>query len=96
MQKYGDSYLKKYQSKSRKIFNSSKESENKKDNSRSSCYNYGKTGHHKPEYPMKKKNNEKGHHKRSSKSRREYVAWESERDSSSDEISTSSEESTFK
>lgn len=42
---------------------------------------------------MKKKYVEKGHHKISSKSRRVYIAWERESESSSDESSTSSEES---
>lgn len=44
---------------------------------------------------MKKKDNEKGLHKRSSISKRAYVAWKSESDSSSGESSTSSEESTL-
>lgn len=43
---------------------------------------------------MTKKDKEIGHHKNSSKSRRGYVACESESDSSGDEISTSSVEST--
>ena len=42
---------------------------------------------------MIKKDKEKGHHKKSSKSWRAYVIWESESDSSSDESSDSSVES---
>lgn len=42
---------------------------------------------------MIKKGKEKGHHKKPNKSRRAYVAWESESDCSSDESSSSSVES---
>ncbi|XP_050896378.1 uncharacterized protein LOC127103141 [Lathyrus oleraceus] len=71
-----------------------KECENKKCNPRSLCYNYGKEGHYRSECPMKKKHNEKGHHKKSRKFRRAYVACENESDALSDKSSTSSEEST--
>jgi hypothetical protein len=74
----------------RRISNSSKEDENKKGKLISSCYNYGKAGHYRSEHPMIKKDKEKGHHKKSSKSRRVYVTWESESDSSSNEILSSS------
>lgn len=43
---------------------------------------------------MIKKDKEKGHHKKSSKSRRAYNDWESESDSLSDESSSLSDEST--
>ncbi|XP_050902541.1 uncharacterized protein LOC127114361 [Lathyrus oleraceus] len=78
----------------RRLSNSSKEDENKKGKLRSSCYNCGKVSHYRPDCPMIKKDKEKGHHKKYSKSRRVYVAWESESDSSSDESSISSVEST--
>lgn len=45
--------------------------------------------------PIKKKYNEKGHHKRSSKSIKTYVAWKSDNDSSIYESSTSNEESAW-
>ena len=77
----------------RRLSNSSKEDENKKGKIRISCYNCGNVGHYRPNCPLIKKDKEKGHHKKSSKSRRAYIAWESESDSSSDESSSSSDES---
>lgn len=88
--KHGDKYSEKNKTKSKRLFNSLEEDENKKSKPRSSYYNYGKVGHYRPEFPMKKK----GHHKKSRKSRRAHVAWERESDSSSDESSSSSVEST--
>jgi hypothetical protein len=73
--------------------NSSKEDEKKKSKGRSTCYNCGKEGHIRPECPKIMKEKERGHHKRSNKSRRAYVAWESESGSSSGESSSSSNES---
>lgn len=68
MWKHGDKYSDKNQSKSRRLSNSSKEDESKKGKPRSSCYNYGKTGHYRSGCPMIKKDKDKGHHKKSSKS----------------------------
>lgn len=87
--KHSDKNLTKF----RRLDKSSKEYENKKDKFRSSCYNNGEFCHYRPKYPKIKKYKEKGHHKKSSKSGRAYVAWERVSDSSSDESSTSSVES---
>lgn len=77
MWKQGNKYSEKNHSKSRRLLNSSKEDENKKGRIRSSCYNCWQAGHYRPECPKIKKENKKDHHKRSRKSRRVYVAWES-------------------
>lgn len=74
----------------RRLSNFSKEDDNKKGKLRSSCYNCGKAGHYSSDYSFIKKDKEKGHHKKSSKSRRAYIAWESGSDYSSDESSSSS------
>lgn len=93
MWKHGDKYSEKNQSKSRRLSNFSKEDENKKGNPRSLCYNRGKASHYRPKYPMSKKDlKKKYHHKKSSKSRRVYVAWESKSDYSRDESSNLSVE----
>lgn len=68
----------------RRVAKASREYENKKGKFRSSCYDYGEFGHYRPECPMIKKDKDKGHHKRPSKSRKAYVSWESASDSSSD------------
>lgn len=91
--KHEDKYSEKNQSKFRRLSNTSRKYENKKVKLRSSCYNYGKEGHYRLECPMKNKDKEKGRHKKYSKPKRAYVAWERESDSSSDESSTSSVES---
>lgn len=73
--------------------NSSKKYDNKKSKHRGSCYYYGKVGDYKPNCPLIMKDKEKGHHKKYSKSRRAYIAWESQCVSSSNESSSSSDES---
>ncbi|XP_050919337.1 uncharacterized protein LOC127136866 [Lathyrus oleraceus] len=57
----------------------SNQEERKATKSRGLCYNCGKADHYKPDYPLLKKDKGKDkHHKKSSKDRRAYIAWESD------------------
>ncbi|XP_050896005.1 uncharacterized protein LOC127102702 [Lathyrus oleraceus] len=80
-------------SKFRRESKSSQYAENIKDKFISSCYNFGEIDHYRTKCTIIKKDKERGHHKKSSTSRRSYVACASVSDSSSDESFTSSVES---
>ncbi|XP_050915618.1 uncharacterized protein LOC127130693 [Lathyrus oleraceus] len=72
--------------------NTSREDENKKQKSKGSCYNCGRAGYYKPDFSLLKKYKGKGHHKKSNKPKRAYIAWESGSESSSEGCSSESDE----
>ncbi|XP_050897150.1 uncharacterized protein LOC127103967 [Lathyrus oleraceus] len=62
----------------------SNQEESKTTKSRGSCYNCENSGHYKPDCPLLKKDKVKNkRHKKSSKARRAYIAWESDSEPSS-------------
>lgn len=66
--------------------------ENKKGKSKSSCFNCGKPEHYKSDCPQLNKDKGKGRYKKSRKTRRAYIAWESDSEISSEDSSSESDE----
>ncbi|XP_058721912.1 uncharacterized protein LOC131593431 [Vicia villosa] len=73
----------------RKQSNKFKQDDNNKGKIKGPCFNCGKVGHYKPNCPYLEKEKEKNQSKGHNKSRRAYIAWESD---SSSEVSSSDEE----
>src|SRR3954462_3113543 len=67
----------------RKQSNKFKQDDNNKGKIKGPCFNCGKAGHYKPDYPYLKKEKEKNQSKGHSKSKRAYIAWESDSSSES-------------
>src|SRR4051812_39401699 len=74
----------------RKQSNKFKQDDNNKGKIKGPCFNCGKAGHYKPDCPYLKKEKEKNQSKLHNKSKRGYIAWES--DSSSESSSSDEEE----
>src|SRR4051812_39987236 len=83
--KHSDKDLINYRRQSNKF----KQDENNKGKIKGLCFNFGKAGHYKPDCPYLKKEKEKNQSKSHNKSKRAYIAWESD---SSSENSSSDEE----
>lgn len=76
----------------RRQSNFSKQDENKKEKSRSSCYNYGKADHYKLDCPLLKNDKGKGQHIKSSKPKRAFIDWKNDNESLSEGSSSESDE----
>src|SRR3954471_7932954 len=85
--KHSDKGLINYRNQSNKF----KQDDNNKGKIKGPCFNCGKAGHYKPDCPYLKKEKEKNQSKGHNKSKRAYIAWES--DSSSESSSSDEEES---
>lgn len=76
----------------RRKSSSSNQDESDTEKSKGSCYNCGKIDHYKPDCLRLKRKKVKGHQKKSRKSRRAYITWESDSESSNAESSSKSDE----